>query len=251
MEDIDVAFTHSVNRGLSDDAQEGDKSDKDGDGAAGKDGPGGPSGLGGTSPGVTLSGLLGAIDGVAAQEGRILFATTNRYSVLDPALIRPGRLDLHIEFNLATSWQAREIFKCFYPAHHESSDSEKSVSLPNGTSTPSPESDSTTLHKRHPLPKMTEAERDALAETFASAIPDRLTSMAAIQGHLMNFKTRPYQAVEHAGDFVRKERERKVRKEKEVKTKQADASGAKTPSDDGEMIKKEDAVVGDSGEVKA
>ena len=48
--------------------------------------------------GVTLSGLLGAIDGVAAQEGRLLFATTNKYSALDSALIRPGRLDVHIKF---------------------------------------------------------------------------------------------------------------------------------------------------------
>ncbi|KAG9085171.1 hypothetical protein FS749_004640, partial [Ceratobasidium sp. UAMH 11750] len=48
--------------------------------------------------GVTLAGLLGAIDGVAAQEGRLLFATTNHIEVLDPALTRPGRMDVHVEF---------------------------------------------------------------------------------------------------------------------------------------------------------
>lgn len=37
---------------------------------------------------VTFSGLLNALDGVAAQEGRLLFMTTNKIQVLDPALIR-------------------------------------------------------------------------------------------------------------------------------------------------------------------
>lgn len=44
---------------------------------------------------VTLNRLLNALDGIGAQEGRILFATTDRYSALDPALVRPGRMDLH------------------------------------------------------------------------------------------------------------------------------------------------------------
>ena len=40
--------------------------------------------------GVTFSGLLNAIDGVASQEGRIFIMTTNHIEKLDPALIRPG-----------------------------------------------------------------------------------------------------------------------------------------------------------------
>jgi chaperone BCS1 len=39
--------------------------------------------------GVTLSGLLNTIDGVQAQEGRLLFATTNHPERIDPALARP------------------------------------------------------------------------------------------------------------------------------------------------------------------
>ena len=53
-------------------------------------------------PGLTLSGLLNAIDGVVAQEGRLLFMTTNRINALDPALIRPGRIDVRIEFCYAS-----------------------------------------------------------------------------------------------------------------------------------------------------
>ena len=43
--------------------------------------------------GITLSGLLNAIDGVGASEGRILIVTTNHPENLDSALMRPGRID--------------------------------------------------------------------------------------------------------------------------------------------------------------
>lgn len=42
---------------------------------------------------ITLSGLLNAIDGVFARDGRILIMTTNHPDKLDPALVRPGRAD--------------------------------------------------------------------------------------------------------------------------------------------------------------
>ncbi|KAI0333831.1 P-loop containing nucleoside triphosphate hydrolase protein [Cubamyces sp. BRFM 1775] len=84
--------------------------------------------------GVTLSGLLNALDGIAAQEGRILFATTNDYSALDPALLRPGRLDLHIEFHLASEYQARELFTRFYtPADGSASSETKDVDEKGGS----------------------------------------------------------------------------------------------------------------------
>jgi chaperone BCS1 len=42
---------------------------------------------------VTFSGLLNVLDGVAASEERLIFMTTNHIDRLDPALIRPGRVD--------------------------------------------------------------------------------------------------------------------------------------------------------------
>ena len=64
---------------------------------------------------LTFSGLLNAIDGVAAGEGRILFATTNHLVKLDPALIRPGRVDRKVEIGLTTREQARRMFERFFP----------------------------------------------------------------------------------------------------------------------------------------
>ena len=42
---------------------------------------------------LSFSGFLNALDGVATQEGTVLFMTTNHLERLDPALIRAGRID--------------------------------------------------------------------------------------------------------------------------------------------------------------
>ena len=64
---------------------------------------------------LTFSGLLNALDGVAAGEGRVLFATTNHPERLDAALIRPGRIDRRFEIGYATKEQARRFFQRFFP----------------------------------------------------------------------------------------------------------------------------------------
>ena len=64
---------------------------------------------------VSFSGLLNAIDGVRSQEGRILFMTTNHIEKLDPALLRPGRADVHVKLDYATSTQIRKMFLRFFP----------------------------------------------------------------------------------------------------------------------------------------
>ncbi|CAN1122021.1 AAA-ATPase At2g18193 [Linum perenne] len=53
---------------------------------------------------VTLSGLLNFIDGLWSSCGdeRIIVFTTNYKERLDPALLRPGRMDLHINLSYCT-----------------------------------------------------------------------------------------------------------------------------------------------------
>jgi mitochondrial chaperone BCS1 len=63
---------------------------------------------------VTFSGFLNALDGVASGEERIIFMTTNHLSALDPALIRPGRVDLIELLDDASPAQARRLFLQFY-----------------------------------------------------------------------------------------------------------------------------------------
>lgn len=71
---------------------------------------------------VTFSGFLNALDGVASGEERIIFLTTNHMERLDPALIRPGRVDLACLIDDATPSQAKRLFTRFY-------DSEQNVDL--------------------------------------------------------------------------------------------------------------------------
>nr|GMC72604.1 AAA-ATPase At3g50940-like [Ipomoea batatas] len=50
---------------------------------------------------VTLSGLLNFLDGIwsCCGEERIIVVTTNHIDRLDPALLRPGRMDMHIHLS--------------------------------------------------------------------------------------------------------------------------------------------------------
>ena len=63
---------------------------------------------------ISFSSLLNTIDGVCASEGRIVFMTTNHIGRLDPALIRPGRIDLRVPMNNASEEQINLMLRRFY-----------------------------------------------------------------------------------------------------------------------------------------
>ncbi|XP_049517142.1 mitochondrial chaperone BCS1 isoform X3 [Dermacentor silvarum] len=68
---------------------------------------------------VTFSGLLNMLDGVASAEARIVFMTTNHLDRLDPALIRPGRVDVREFVGPASDHQLAALFRRFYPQEGE------------------------------------------------------------------------------------------------------------------------------------
>lgn len=69
---------------------------------------------------LTFSGLLNALDGVASAEARITFMTTNYLDRLDPALIRPGRVDMKELVDYCSAHQLTQMFIRFYPQESES-----------------------------------------------------------------------------------------------------------------------------------
>eukprot|EP01127_Copromyxa_protea_P014552 TRINITY_DN4080_c0_g2_i1.p1 TRINITY_DN4080_c0_g2~~TRINITY_DN4080_c0_g2_i1.p1 ORF type:complete len:467 (+),score=95.73 TRINITY_DN4080_c0_g2_i1:13-1413(+) len=85
------------------------------------------------NPGLTLSGLLNALDGIGSQEGRLLFLTTNRKGKLDSALIRPGRVDKYIEFGLATRGQMARFFRKVFPNSEYDLARKMAESIPENT----------------------------------------------------------------------------------------------------------------------
>ena len=65
-------------------------------------------------PGVTLSGILNAIDGIHNNHGMILIITSNMPEKLDKALLRDGRVDDKIYFGYCNNKSIYGIMKNFY-----------------------------------------------------------------------------------------------------------------------------------------
>eukprot|EP00029_Vermamoeba_vermiformis_P014143 TRINITY_DN9273_c0_g1_i1.p1 TRINITY_DN9273_c0_g1~~TRINITY_DN9273_c0_g1_i1.p1 ORF type:complete len:414 (+),score=45.94 TRINITY_DN9273_c0_g1_i1:155-1396(+) len=65
---------------------------------------------------LSFSGLLNALDGIGGKDASIFVLTTNHIEKLDPALIRPGRVDMQLEYpSVITDEQIEQMFKQFYP----------------------------------------------------------------------------------------------------------------------------------------
>ena len=82
--------------------------------------------------GLSLSGLLNALDGAQSANGTLFFMTTNHIDRLDPALLRAGRTDVKIEFRAATLAQKTMLYKRFFP---EACDYEADEFLTNNPAT--------------------------------------------------------------------------------------------------------------------
>jgi chaperone BCS1 len=70
---------------------------------------------------LTFSGLLNALDGIGNPNRQIFILTTNLREQLDSALIRNGRVDLHVEFNYAVEEQMVQMWSNFYPDNKDMS----------------------------------------------------------------------------------------------------------------------------------
>ena len=66
--------------------------------------------------GVTLSGLLNALDGFNAPEDVLFVMTTNKVEALDEALLRPGRIDYRLYMGQAGEEQKTELYRRFFPS---------------------------------------------------------------------------------------------------------------------------------------
>ncbi|KAG6885761.1 hypothetical protein C0993_010273 [Termitomyces sp. T159_Od127] len=236
LEDLDAAFTRSVSRDSSSTgapivatASTSGSTTETSDGST-----------------LSLSGLLNSLDGVAAAEGRLLFATTNHIERLDPALSRPGRMDVWVNFTHATKWQAEGIFKCFFPckpaSNNTASDaaptdsSQKNLPLPQRKA------------PAHVIPLLSEEEISELAKRFAAAIPEDELSVASLQGYLLKNKTRPRECVDEVEEWIIQEREtreklKKEKAEREAKEKKEAEENAKKEKEEKEAKEKEEKEI--------
>lgn len=190
--------------------------------------------------GISLSGLLNAIDGVASHEGRVLVMTTNFPEKLDDALIRPGRIDMRIDFTLATQYQICELFTRMYSPDSLIQSKASVAKDPSGpvdtspglarsfsrlpqsngslspaevdkTSTQTPQSD-TSLGDASAASDIKADDIASIASRFAAIIPDSVFSPAEIQGFLLTRKKEPLRALEEVKAWKDKLLEAKAQK---------------------------------------
>lgn len=63
---------------------------------------------------LTLGDFLELLDGIVEIPGRMLVMSSNHPEVLDPALVRPGRIDMVIEFKKLTRKSVRDVYKHWF-----------------------------------------------------------------------------------------------------------------------------------------
>jgi mitochondrial chaperone BCS1 len=161
--------------------------------------------------------------------------TTNHLERLDPALSRPGRLDVWIEFRNASKWQSECLFRNFFPSADPSEvvispEEAQAVEASLGSTpprSPSVASDVPADTRFAPPPPEHEYQTPLspirlaeLAKEFAEAIPEDEFSVAALQGWLLKNKTRPENAATGATEWVKSEREMKERLAREREEKE-------------------------------
>jgi hypothetical protein len=59
---------------------------------------------------ITLDDILNLWDGIRETPGRIMIISSNHYHELDPALIRPGRIDVTLELSYASHSVIKEMY---------------------------------------------------------------------------------------------------------------------------------------------
>lgn len=155
------------------------------------------------------------------------FSQTNHINHLDPALLRPGRVDKKIQYRLATKAQARALYLRFFPEARFAHIVNKSKCTENETGT-----EAVADYRAYPGLFPNDHERlfddknhhdshlSALASQFADHVPEGEFSTAELQGYLLTYKMQPLDAVNGIAEWVRLERaERQKRAEWEGRRK--------------------------------
>ncbi|KAH9132642.1 hypothetical protein AeRB84_021019, partial [Aphanomyces euteiches] len=132
---------------------------------------------------LTFSGLLNALDGVGSPDGHIVVLSTNFRDQLDDALIRNGRVDVHVPFEHTTEEQMEAMFLSFYPE---------------------------------------EKDGTAFASALVAALGERKMSMAALQHYFVTQRRKTAtEAIANIDEIVRNLDERQREADEEAKEREA------------------------------
>lgn len=154
-----------------------------------------------------------------------IFQTSNCPDELDPALIRPGRIDKHVKFGLATRRQISELFLSMYTVEREGprgpveTNSEK---VKETTFADACRAIKDSFTRESAVVGMDMKDLRGMSEEFARRIPEEKFSPAEIQGFLLLQERRhdPRKAMGEVEKWV--EETLKEKAEKEEKEKEQD-----------------------------
>jgi hypothetical protein len=140
-------------------------------------------------PQLSMTGILNALDGVTAQEGSMIFMSCNNMDDIEPALLRPGRIDIKMELGYADDDQIRAMYYRFMDQDDNDADEPK-AKAPSTSSSVSTESTLTDL---------------ADVERFVRAIPSGYVTPAELQNfficHLDAIEVSP-NPIQHIIDLI-------------------------------------------------
>ncbi|KAI0378693.1 mitochondrial chaperone BCS1 [Hypomontagnella monticulosa] len=140
----------------------------------------------------TLSGLLNVLDGVGSPEGRIVIMTTNQPHRLDPALVRPGRVDMKIMLGNISRKSAEQMFLRMFTPDTVS----LTLARSGKDSAKIPEDDE---------PQLDGVQLRRLASEFAAQIPDDTFTPSQLQGFFQLHLDNPIEAASNISAWVEKE----------------------------------------------
>ncbi|KAH8706865.1 BCS1 N terminal-domain-containing protein [Phaeosphaeriaceae sp. PMI808] len=153
---------------------------------------------------VSLSTLLNVLDGVGSPEGRVLIMTTNHIERLDGALLRPGRADMKIEFQLADEDMVARLFCFMYDPKLGKCVEGSGLKRVDGLGPEdSPDGDDTDKNI------VEDDEILELAKEFAVKVPKLEFSPAEIMSLLLANKQSPRQAINDVDAWMETVREEK------------------------------------------
>ena len=173
LEDIDAVWIERASRSRSPDRRSEPSGGSDRGGSNGSN--------------VTLSGILNVLDGVGSQEGRIVIMTTNKPELLDPALVRPGRVDRKVFLGNISPRSAEQMFvRMFSPEVYSSSDDKATIG----------QRDDNIVDMK---------EIHSLASGFAQSIPENVLTPSQLQGYFQLHLDNAHEAARGIATWVEQE----------------------------------------------
>ncbi|KAG9405640.1 hypothetical protein AC1031_003547 [Aphanomyces cochlioides] len=161
---------------------------------------------------LTFSGLLNALDGVGSPDGHIVVLTTNFRDQLDDALIRNGRVDVHVAFEHSTEEQMEAMFVSFYPG---------------------------------------EKDGKAFATALTAALGSRKMSMAALQHYFVTQRRKSAaEAISNVGEVVRDLDERQKEADEEAARAEEEDEEEDDNEENGDDEENDEDEVKDEDETK-